>query len=147
MSAGAKVFALLPLVIAAGAPVSGQPPLSCSPGPFVIFFGRGFAKLDAESTSILDDAIRQRGNCGSSQAFLLGHTDTSERRDVSRKRAETTRGYLITHGFPMRDITIAWRGSDKLRLSTPPNTAERQNRWVEITYGPSHMDLKGSASK
>jgi outer membrane protein OmpA-like peptidoglycan-associated protein len=141
MPSGVKYLALLPLLLAVGAPVSGRMPLSCSPGPFIVFFDRKSATLDADSRSILDNAISQRGNCGSSYAYLLGHTDTSEPRIVSRKRAETVRLYLVKHGFPRRAITIAWRGAETLRVPTPQKTAERQNRRVEITYGPSRSSL------
>jgi outer membrane protein OmpA-like peptidoglycan-associated protein len=143
MSRGVKYLALLPLLLAIGAPVSGRMPLTCSPGPFVVFFDRKSATLDADSRSILDNAISQRGNCGSSYAYLLGHTDTSEPQFVSRKRAEAVRIYLVKHGFPRSAITTAWRGADTLRVPTPPKTAERRNRRVEITYGqsPSSFNL------
>jgi outer membrane protein OmpA-like peptidoglycan-associated protein len=141
MPRGVKYLALLPLLMAVGTPVGGRVPLSCSPGPFVVFFDRKSAMLDADSRSVLDNAISQRGNCGSSYAYLLGHTDTSEPRIVSRKRAEVVRLYLVKHGFPRSAITIAWRGADTLRVPTPPKTIERQNRRVEITYGPSRLSF------
>ena len=70
------------------------------------------------------------------QALIAGYTDTSERRDLSKIRAATVRAYMIKRGMPKRDTTIRWYGSDRMRVPTPPRTAEVQNRRVEINYGP-----------
>jgi outer membrane protein OmpA-like peptidoglycan-associated protein len=122
--------------MAVDTPAIGGLPLSCSPGPFIIFFEHSSSKLDSNSATILNNAVSRRGDCGEMQALIAGYTDTSERRNLSKMRAATVRAYMIKRGMPERDITIRWYGSDRMRVSTPPRTAEAQNRRVEINYGP-----------
>ena len=121
--------------MAVGTPVSGRAPMIC-PGPYILFFGHRSAKLNERSRWVLDNALKQRGDCGEMRALIVGYTDTSEPRLFSRKRAEAARYYMARHGMPAADITIRWQGSDRLRVPTPPDTAEEQNRRVEITYSP-----------
>jgi len=132
MSTGVKFLALLPLLMAV--PDAGGAPLSCTPGPFVVFFAHGSSALDQDSQEILDNVFSQRGNCGSSKALLAGHTDTSEPASLSRKRVVAVGAYLERLGIPKSAIKIRWFGSDRLRVPTPPATAERQNRRVEMIY-------------
>jgi outer membrane protein OmpA-like peptidoglycan-associated protein len=68
--------------------------------------------------------------------MIDGHTDTSERRSLSTKRAIAVRSYLVRAGLAIDEMTIRGNGSERLRVPTPPNTSERENRRVEITYGP-----------
>jgi outer membrane protein OmpA-like peptidoglycan-associated protein len=136
MGIGLKILALLPFLIAVGTPATGGLLLSCSPGPFIIFFEHSSSKLDSDSATILNNAVNQRGDCGEMQALIAGYTDTSERRELSKMRAATARAYMIKRGMPKRDTTIRWYGSDRMRVPTPPRTAEAQNRRVEIIYGP-----------
>jgi hypothetical protein len=68
MPSGVKYFALLPLLMAVGTPVSGRVPLSCSPGPYILFFGHRSVKLNERSRWVLDNAVKQRGDCGETGA-------------------------------------------------------------------------------
>jgi outer membrane protein OmpA-like peptidoglycan-associated protein len=135
MPSGVKYLALVPLLTAIGMPVSGRMPMTC-PGPYILFFGHRSVKLNERSRWVLDNALKQRGDCGPMRALIIGFTDTSEPRLFSRKRAEAARDYLARHGMPVADLTIRWQGSETLRVPTPPDTAEEQNRRVEITYSP-----------
>jgi outer membrane protein OmpA-like peptidoglycan-associated protein len=145
MLRGIKYVALLPLLMAVGTAVSGRVPLSCSPGPFILFFGHRSVKLNERSRWVLDNAVEQRGDCGEVRALVVGYSDTSEPRLFSRKRAEAARNYMAGHGMPVANLTIRWKGSEKPRVPTPPDTAEEQNRRVEIMYSPP--EYYGSPSK
>ena len=128
-----RPIAILAFALAAG-PVASKP-LSCSPGPFIVFFERNSSAFNVETRSILDNAIEQSGYCGSAQALIDGHTDKSEIRDLSYVRALDVRDYLVEHGFPLKATTVRSFGNDSPR-KTDGADADLQNRRVEITYGP-----------
>ena len=109
----------------------------CTPGPFVIFFDAGHARVDREGLAILDNVVPLAGNCGSDRALIAGYTDTSEDPRLARERIEVVRAYFLAHGFPRRNIIVRVYGTTHQRVATGRGVAERQNRRVEIIYGPA----------
>jgi len=129
-----KIIAAVALLAIAGAPASSRPPLSCPAGPFIAYFAHDSTKLTAKGRATLDNAISQFGTCSEPQAVVVGHTDTSEPTDLSRRRAIVVRAYLIAHGIPDRATVLRWKGSGRLQVPTPRKTAEALNRRVELDY-------------
>ncbi|HSI18816.1 MAG TPA: OmpA family protein [Sphingomonas sp.] len=108
----------------------------CTPGPFIIFFDADDARVDREGLAILDNVIPQAGNCGSDRALIAGYADTSENPRLARERIEVVRAYFLAHGFPRRNIIVRAYGIRHQRVATGRGVSERQNRRVEIVYGP-----------
>jgi len=111
--------------------------LTCTPGPYIIFFEAGSAHVYREGLETLDNAVRQAGNCGSGRTMIAGFTDTREDSRLARERVEVVRAYFLAHGFPRRDVIVRSFGATHQRIVTGRGVAEKQNRRVEITYGPA----------
>lgn len=111
--------------------------LTCTPGPYIIFFDPGSAQVGREGLEILDNAVRQAGDCGSGRTMIAGFTDTREDPRLAQDRLEVVRAYFLAHGFPRRSVTIRSFGATHQRIATARNVSERQNRRIEITYGPA----------
>jgi outer membrane protein OmpA-like peptidoglycan-associated protein len=110
--------------------------MSCTPGPFIIFFESGNAYVDDEALKILESVRQMAGTCGYMRTMLSGYTDTEEDQKLARKRVDIVRAYLGAHGIPRSDIIVRAFGAKQQRIRTGPNVSERQNRRVEIIFGP-----------
>jgi OmpA-OmpF porin, OOP family len=107
------------------------------PRHFRFFFELGSNRLTAESAArycTLYDDLKSRQVY---EVAIIGHTDTlgaeAYDKDLSLKRAETIRDALVNDGFDARAISIAGEGYHEPLRPTRPQTAEPQNRRVEIT--------------
>jgi outer membrane protein OmpA-like peptidoglycan-associated protein len=125
------VLALATLSIGAA-----PPPHSCTPGPYLVFFDLGSSAIKKDAREILDNAIENEGDCGPMNLVLAGHADTSEKPAIARTRALAVSNYLASRGIFVKRRNILSFGARALRVRTPPKTEERQNRRVELTYGP-----------
>ena len=104
---------------------------------FWIYFKLGKFDISPDAAHILDTAlatIKLRG--GAKEVVLTGHADTvgSEAYDLrlSHKRARTAKQYLIQRGVPASIITDRGKGKTDLRVPTPDNVRERENRNVHV---------------
>ena len=92
-------------------------------------------KLDRALADI-DTAIRRYGRVIKVRLFVAGHTDTvgdhESNRALSRARAQAIAAYFRKHGVSV-PILYAGFGEDRLAVSTPDETDERQNRRAEYT--------------
>ena len=111
--------------------------LTCTPGPYIIFFEAGSAHVDRDGLDILDNAVHQAGSCGRVRALIAGYTDTHENPRAARERIEVVRAYFLAHGFSRRDIIVKAYGTAHQPVPTGRGVSERQNRRVEIAYGPA----------
>ena len=134
MSSGVRFLASACLLTVVATPAGSRAPISCPAGPFIAYFDHGSTKLTTDGRAVLDNAIGQFGFCSEPQAVIVGHTDTSEPGDLSKRRAGAVRAYMIAHRVPRRDLFIRWKGSDRLLVPTPPKTAEAKNRRAEVNY-------------
>ena len=115
--------------------------LTCTPGPYIVFFDANAAYVDREGMKVLEGSVEAIGACGTGQLFLAGHTDTREAPNLARKRVQVVRAFFAAHGVPEGDIVVRAFGAKRLRIATSPNVSERQNRRVEILFGPpKHLD-------
>jgi outer membrane protein OmpA-like peptidoglycan-associated protein/opacity protein-like surface antigen len=125
-------------------PPPEQPPVpvvTCSPGPFIVFFEWDKSDITPEAASILDNAVSQYANCGSAQVMLAGHADRSGAPKynvaLSQRRADAVKAYMVAHAIPDSVISEQAFGESKPRVDTADGVREVQNRRVEITYGPA----------
>ena len=119
--------------------VAGPAPaiaLSCATGPYLVYFDHDRGFVGSEGRKVLDNAIDSVGNCGNSAIFIAGHTDTSESPMVADKRIQTVRAYLEARGIPHDDIRVQNFGHSQLRIPTQDGLREKQNRRVEVSFGP-----------
>ncbi|WP_174286451.1 OmpA family protein, partial [Sphingomonas bacterium] len=123
-------------------PPPPPPVVTCSPGPFIVFFEWNKSDITPEAGSILDNAVTQYQSCGTAQVMLAGFTDTSGTPKynigLSQRRANAVKAYMTAHAIPDGVITTQAYGEDPahLRVQTADGVREVQNRRVEVTYGP-----------
>ena len=116
---------------------AARPPVhTCTPGPYIVFFDHESSAIKKDAAEILDNAIQNEGDCGAPRAVLAGHSDTSEPRAIAGRRLLAVANYLAARGVFVRRGDRRNFGAREPRVKTPPNTEERQNRRVELTYGP-----------
>jgi OOP family OmpA-OmpF porin len=139
--------AILLAIAVATLPTSApaRPLTICTPGPYIFFFEWGSAKLDGHSIAVLDNLLENLKNCDdSSLAYdgtvvdvaVDGHSDTSEADAVSWARANAVHLFFREHHVAEKRIKAFGRGAKQLRITTPPDIRELQNRRVEIMLGP-----------
>jgi OOP family OmpA-OmpF porin len=110
---------------------------SCTPGPYIIFFEPDIAFVSEDGMEILQNARRGAGDCGSARPTISGHADTREDETLAQKRVDVVRAYFEAHGIPRSDIVATAFGASRPRVQTERNVSERQNRRVEIIFGPN----------
>ncbi len=79
---------------------------------------------------------------------VVGNADNTgtemTNKNISRRRAEVVAEYLVELGMPREGIVVKAKGNSAMLVKTPPNTAESQNRSVEIFRSVQGCDhIKG----
>jgi len=124
---------------------AARPLTICTPGPYIVFFEWGSAKLDTQAIAILDNLLDNLKHCdAASLAYdgslvdlaVDGHTDTSEADAVSWARADAVHLFFRDHEVAEKRIKALGHGAKQLRITTPPDIRENQNRRVEVVLGP-----------
>lgn len=117
-------------------PANNTPPFQFIPLDGVLFdIGKAVLKTDAKT--FLDDTARYlRNNLSLQRVLIAGHTDETGRRaknyQLSDRRSNVVRNYLITKGVPADLIQLAGHGEDQ-PVDEPWSRAGRErNRQVEI---------------
>jgi outer membrane protein OmpA-like peptidoglycan-associated protein len=123
---------------AAPTPVApAQPaPVPMAKQQFLVFFDFDRATLTEEGKHIVEAAANAFKQDDHSQIQLTGYTDLSGTQrynlELSQRRAETVRDYMVHLGVPQDAIGVAWKGKENPRVPTPDGVREPQNRRVEI---------------
>jgi OOP family OmpA-OmpF porin len=133
-----------PTAATAATPQAAAPAESASPsaGPSVdlsVEFASGSADLTPQAMKTLD----QLGRALTSQDLaqykfrIEGHTDTvgtpAANKSLSQRRAEAVAAYLEkTYGITAGRLESIGMGEDGLKVATPPQTANAQNRRVKV---------------
>jgi len=103
---------------------------------FWIYFEFGRFDIQPEAAYILDTAVAAIKQQGAKEVVLTGHTDTvgSAEYDLrlSHKRARSAKQYLIQRGVPASIVTDRGKGKTELRVPTPDNVREHENRNVLV---------------
>lgn len=129
-----------PAVAPAVAPAIASPVtpaiMPAAPRTFLVFFDFDKTTLTSAGTRVLEEAANTFRNSGSARLDLAGYTDLSGSAkynlELSRRRAETVRDYLVKLTVPASAITETARGKENPRVPTLDGVREPQNRRVEI---------------
>lgn len=119
---------VVPVQKAAAAPAARQ--------EFLVFFDFDRATLTEEGKRIVEAAATAFKQDSKSPIRLTGYTDLAGTQhynlELSRRRAEVVRDYLVSQGVPLDAIGVAWKGKENPRVPTADGVREAQNRRVEI---------------
>jgi OOP family OmpA-OmpF porin len=136
-------FTASPAVAQVGAAApEGQPPqIDCMPGPYIVFFSPGSARLRPAAVEILDDVIEaSRAPCGNGSLVVAGHADRSGRpsrnRALSGRRAAAVAHYLEARGISRGQVTRQAFGESRPLDGTKNRLHEPENRRVEVVFAP-----------
>jgi outer membrane protein OmpA-like peptidoglycan-associated protein len=103
---------------------------------FWIYFDFGKYNIRADAARILDTVVTAIKGLGSPKVMLTGNTDTVGTKELnqtlSEERAESAKAYLVQHGVPAANITTIGESFTNLRVPTPMNVREQENRNVHI---------------
>lgn len=108
------------------------------PGPkqFMLFYESGDIKLTAESLHLYEQVKAELKNYPAGEVVVIAHTDRfgSEKSndELSMRRAESVKAFLIEIGIAENIIQVAGRGEHEPLVPTKDGVAEAQNRRVEI---------------
>ena len=116
--------------------------ISCVTGPWMVFFDLGEDELSRRTQEILDNAASAYEICARGGSInIAGHADRSgpalPNAALSKRRADRVRAYLTQRGLPDDAIFIHWFGETRPLVETADDEQNRENRRVEITYGPA----------
>jgi hypothetical protein len=116
------------------------PAVMPEPRPFIVFFDFDKANLTPAGMQILDQAVAAAKRGGVTHVQITGYTDAAGTIDynlgLSRRRAETVRAYMKSHGVAGDEIGVGWLGKEHQRVKTADGVREPQNRRVEISLAP-----------
>ena len=135
---GAMMAALDILEAKPAAMAAPVPKLAPVPGPYVVFFNTDSFELDEKSLAIIKEAAGNASAAKVMKAVLSGHTDTAGSDDynkgLSRARVIAVGNALMEAGVSRKLVQKDYYGESKLRVATPDDTANRDNRRVEIDF-------------
>ena len=133
MMAALEILEAKPVAMAASAPK-----LAPVPGPYVVFFATDSFELDEKSLAIIKEAAGSASAAKVMKAVLSGHTDTAGSVDynkgLSRARVIAVGNALMEAGVSRKLVQKDYYGESKLRVATPDDTANQDNRRVEIDF-------------
>ncbi len=103
---------------------------------FWIYFDFDKFNVRPDAAHILDTAVAAIMQLSTKEVVLTGHTDTvgSSEYDLrlSQERALSAKKYLMRRGVPANIITTVAKGKTDLRVPTPDNVREQENRNVHV---------------
>jgi outer membrane protein OmpA-like peptidoglycan-associated protein len=118
------------------AATSPAPPQTKQPRSFLIFFDTGKAVLSADAQRVIREAADEYKQFAPVRMVVLGHTDLvgkpGANQLLAERRAKAVLGALVRAGVPQDRVTAGAFGESQPAFVTPDNTAEPQNRRVEI---------------
>ncbi len=124
-----------PMAKAEPAPAPALPPV---PGPYVVFFDTDSFELNEKSLAIVKEAAGMASSAQVMKAVLSGHTDTvgsdGYNMDLSHARVIAVGNALMEAGVSRKLVQKDYYGQSKLRVATPDDTENHDNRRVEINF-------------
>jgi len=113
-------------------PMAMEPPAR----DFWVYFDFDRYNIRADAARILDGVLDSIRKLGTQKVMLTGHTDTvgtvPYNLRLSQERARAAKNYLVQHGVPAAAITTIGKGKTDLRVPTPDQVREQENRNVHI---------------
>lgn len=111
-------------------------PMEPTASDFWLYFDFNKFNVRADAARILDTVVTAIRRLGSKQVVLTGHTDTVGSAEynlrLSQERAQSAESYLAQHGVPAGAIVTIGKGKTDLRVPTPDNVREQENRNVHV---------------
>ena len=106
----------------------------------MVFFDTNSSALSSQATNTLNNFLKYCATVKDGVAvfttFVSGHTDTTGAPQanfvLSLARAQSVRGYLVSHGLPADSIDVRTYGDTKPLVSGSGEPTDRQNRRVEL---------------
>ncbi len=124
--------AIAPKPVPMAEPVPAPEPVARD---YLVFFDFDKTAIRADSASILDRVVEAMEETGSDSVTLVGHTDTmgpaAYNQILSVERALSVSDYLKSKGIT-RGISTSGKGQTDLRVPTPNQVEEQENRNVQI---------------
>ena len=103
---------------------------------FWVYFDFNRSIIRADAARVLDAVVDSIKKLGVKSLLLTGHTDTvgsvAYNQRLSERRAASAKAYLAKHGVPAGEITTVGKGKTDLRVPTPDQVREQENRNVHI---------------
>jgi len=100
-------------------------------------FGKDGSEIDPAGATVLDvvvDGIKER--CATQHFVIEGHTDLSgspqHNQELSLRRAEAVKAYLVAHGIASDRLSTAGYGSSRPLTTNPSPAAQAINRRVTL---------------
>lgn len=104
-----------------------------------INFETGSATISTSSFSILNDIYSSTITAEGLKLGVYGHTDNTGNpegnRQLSERRAEAVRDYLVKKGIPSQRIEVQGFGADQPVAENTTDAGRAKNRRVQITLG------------
>ena len=102
-----------------------------------LLFGFDSARLTAAHEPLIDAAVADFRDSGSTTISIVGHTDSAGsseyNRALSQRRAAAVSEALVRRGLSESDLLTAWRGQDDQAIATADGVREPANRRVVIS--------------
>lgn len=103
---------------------------------FWVFFDFDKFNIRADAARILDTVANTIKQLGNPKVQLTGHADTvgtiPYNQKLSVRRAASAKTYLVRHGVPSGNIMTIGKGKTDLRVPTPDQVREQENRNVHV---------------
>lgn len=132
-----------PLLLVAASPLFATPPI----GPHIVFFDSNSAGITSRAVETLDFAAAIFRQVGAKQMTLHAHSSLSGSADynleLSKRRGEAVRAYLIGRGVPEAAVRVEAYGENNPLVPNETPLAEPQNRRVVIQV-QMEADTSGS---
>lgn len=109
-----------------------------SPGSFTVYhaFNRSTLLPDADFERYIDQLLAYQAEAGEPRLSLTGHTDNIGAEDyndrLGLRRAQSTKDYLVSKGFPADRINISSSGESEPVATNESDAGRAQNRRTEI---------------
>jgi len=101
-----------------------------------VTFATGSAQLNPSSAQTLDEAAETLSRYPELKVEVQGHTDSTGNRefnvDLSQRRAESVRTYLVNKGISAARLTARGYGPDRPIMSNATADGRARNRRVEL---------------
>jgi outer membrane protein OmpA-like peptidoglycan-associated protein/uncharacterized protein YegL len=110
-----------------------------------VFFKSGSARPNDALLPHLVEASRFLRQNPDRILHIEGHTDSNgskkQNMNLSKKRAEWVRDYLVKQGAPAKQLTTSWFGEERPLVTSKRSSAQAKNRRVEMVLTMPHSDL------
>ena len=112
---------------------------------FNLYFDLNQDELTGEATQQLYQAVEQLAKLQAYRAVLIGHTDQqgslSYNQDLSERRAETVKAFLIENGFIAEQVEYSGKAFLDLMVDQENEAAYAKNRRVSVIFEQDYRNV------